>query len=50
VAPRALTRAPIALTAPHAIVRPVAAAAAHAALGFEEVEQIRCFRKPLAGG
>jgi len=25
-----------------------ASAAAHAALGFEEVEQIRCFRKPLA--
>ena len=24
-----------------------ASAAAHAALGFEEVEQIRCFRKPL---
>ena len=27
-----------------------ASAVAHTALGFEEVEQIRCFRKPLSGG
>jgi aminoglycoside 6'-N-acetyltransferase I len=30
-----------------ALIDNAASAAAHAALGFEEVEQIRCFRKPL---
>ena len=30
-----------------AVIDNHASAAAHAALGFEEVEQIRCFRKPL---
>jgi len=33
-----------------ALLENTASAAAHAALGFEEVEHIRCFRKPLAPG